>query len=164
VIITMPTECEISITREFAAPRRLVFDAHTRPELLKRWFGPHDWRLEVCEIDLRPGGGWYYLMRGPGGATMTLRGTYLEIVAPARIVSTESNVDCAARAEHEAVGTLEFAEHAGHTTLTNTIRFPSKEVRDAVLSSGMARGVGEGFERLAALVAATARTGSPAPR
>jgi len=162
VIITTPTDREISITKKFAAPRRLVFDAHTRPELLKRWFGPHDWRLEVCEIDLRPGGAWYYLMRGPGGTTMTLRGTYLEIAAPERIVSTESNVDCEARAAHEAVGTLVFVEHAGRTTLTNTIRFPSNEVRDAVLSTGMARGVGEGLDRLTALLAAT--SGSPAPR
>lgn len=161
MIITTPTDREILVTKEFAAPRRLVFAAHTRPELLKRWFGPHAWRLEVCEIDLRPGGSWYYLMRGPGGVTMTLRGTYLEITEPERIVATESNVDCEARAAHESVGTLVFAEHAGRTTLTNTVRFPSKEVRDAVLSSGMKRGLGEGLDRLTELLAATTRA---APR
>lgn len=164
MIITTPADREIVITKEFAAPRRLVFDAHTRPELLKRWFGPHDWRLEVCEIDLRPGGTWYYFMRGPGGAEMTLRGTYLEILAPERIVSTESNVDCEARADFESLGTLEFAEHAGRTTVTNTIRWPSKEIRDSVLSTGMARGIGESLDRLTALLAATVRQGSPAPR
>jgi uncharacterized protein YndB with AHSA1/START domain len=161
VIITTPTDREILVTKEFAAPRRLVFEAHTRPELLKRWFGPHAWRLEVCEIDLRPGGCWYYLMRGPGGTTMTLRGTYLEIVEPERIVATESNVDCEARAAHESVGTLVFTEHAGRTTLTNTIRWPSKEIRDSVLSSGMRRGLGEGLDRLTELLAATTRA---APR
>ena len=162
MIITTPTDREISITKEFAAPRALVFDAHTRPELLKRWFGPHDWRLAVCEVDLRPGGSWHYLMRGPGGATMNLRGTYLEILAPERIVSTESNVDCEARAEYESLGTLLFVEEAGRTTVTNTICFPTREVRDSVLSTGMARGVGEGLDRLTALLAAM--PGSPAPR
>ena len=162
MIITTPTDREISIVKEFDAPRPLVFDAHTRPELLKRWFGPHDWRMEVCEVDLRPGGSWHYLMRGPGGATMHLRGTYLEILAPERIVSTESNVDCEARAEYESLGRLVFVEQAGRTTVTNTICFPTREVRDSVLSTGMARGVGEGLDRLTALLAAT--SGSPAPR
>ena len=164
MIVTTPTDREIVITKEFAAPRRLVFDAHTRPELLKRWFGPHDWRLVVCEVDLRPGGTWHYLMRGPGGAEMTLRGTYLEIVPPERIVSTESNVDCDARAEHESLGTTVFVEHAGRTTLTNSICFPSKEIRDGVLSSGMRRGVGEGLDRLAALVSGATAPPSPAGR
>jgi uncharacterized protein YndB with AHSA1/START domain len=141
-------DLDIVITREFAAPRRLVFDAHTRPELLRRWFGPYGWRLEVCEIDLRVGGSWYYLMRGPAGKEMTLRGTYLEIDAPARIVTTESNVDCYARAEHQSIASTVLVEEAGRTVLTNTIRFPSREVRDAVAGTSMERGVGQGFERL----------------
>jgi uncharacterized protein YndB with AHSA1/START domain len=164
VIITTPTDREITITREFAAPRRLVFDAHTRPELLMRWFGPHDWRLAVCEIDLRPGGSWYYLMRGPRGAEMTLRGTYLEITAPERLVTTESNVDCEARAEHEALAMLQLVEHDRGTTLTNTISFPSRDVRDNVLGVGMTRGVGEGYERLTDLLAEQRATGRPAGR
>lgn len=152
MIITTPTDREILITKEFAAPRHLVFDAHTKPELVRRWFGPHGWQLDVCEIDLRPGGAWYYLMRGPGGAEMTLHGTYVEIVPPERIVITESNVDCDARAEHESLATTVLAERGGGTTLTNTIRFPTREIRDAVLASGMERGVAEGFERLARLL------------
>lgn len=150
--IATPTDREIVLVKEFAAPRRLVFDAHTKPELLKRWFGPHDWRLVVCEIDLRPGGSWYYLMRGPAGAEMTLRGTYVEITPPERLVTTESNVDCEARAAHESLASIVLVEHAAGTTLTNTVRFPTKEIRDAVLESGMARGVGEGFDRLATLL------------
>jgi uncharacterized protein YndB with AHSA1/START domain len=145
-------DLDIVVTREFAAPRRLVFDAHTRPELLKRWFGPHGWRLAVCEIDLRVGGSWYYLMRRSDGVEMTLRGTYRELVAPERIVATGSNVDCQARAEHESVATTVFVERAGRTTLTNTVRFPSREIRDAVLSSGMEHGVVQGFERLDAML------------
>ncbi|MPZ80407.1 MAG: activator of HSP90 ATPase [Actinophytocola sp.] len=150
--LATPTDREIVLVKEFAAPRKLVFDAHTRPELLKRWFGPHGWRLAVCEIDLRPGGAWHYLMRGPAGAEMTLRGTYLEIAPPERLVTTESNVDCEARAAHESIASIVLVEHVGGTTLTNTVRFPTKEIRDAVLESGMARGVGEGFDRLAALL------------
>jgi uncharacterized protein (TIGR03086 family) len=147
-------EADIVITREFAATPRAVFDAHTRPELLRRWFGPYGWRMAVCEVDLRVGGGWYYLMVGPDDGQMTLRGTYVEISAPERIVSTETNVDCEARAEHEAVSTIVLVERDGHTTLTNTVRFPSRQVRDAVLESGMEHGVGEGFERLDAALAA----------
>lgn len=149
-------DLDIVVTRDFAAPRRLVFDAHTKPELLRRWLGPHDWTLDICEIDLRVGGSWYYLMRGPGGAEMTLRGTYLDIVVPERIVTSESNVDCEARAEHESVATAVLTEQDGRTTLTNTIRFPSRAVRDAVLESGMEHGVVQGFERLDAVLGETA--------
>lgn len=148
-------ELDIVVTREFAAPRRLVFDAHTKPELLRRWFGPHGWQLDVCELDLRIGGSWYYLMRKSDGVTMTLRGTYLDIVAPERIVATESNVDCDARADAESVATTVFTEYAGRTTLTNTIRFPSRQIRDAVLESGMEHGVAQGFERLDAVLGET---------
>ena len=164
MIITTPNDRDIVITKEFAAPRRLVFDAHTRPELLRRWFGPQGWQLEVCEIDLRPGGAWHYLMRGRDGAEMTLRGTYVEIVAPERIVTTESNADCYARAAHESLNTLVLVERDGHTTLTNTVRFPSTRVRDAVLASGMEHGVAQGHERLAALLAGTATPATPAGR
>ncbi|WP_245811774.1 SRPBCC domain-containing protein [Actinophytocola xinjiangensis] len=151
-------ERDIVMTREFAAPRRLVFDAHTRPDLLARWYGPHGWRLEHCEVDLRVGGGWHYRLRGPEGVAMTLRGTYLDLAAPERIVTTESNVDCEARAAHEAVVTTVLVEHERRTLpttlLTTTARFPTRAVRDAVLSSGMERGVVQGFERLDAVLAA----------
>jgi uncharacterized protein YndB with AHSA1/START domain/catechol 2,3-dioxygenase-like lactoylglutathione lyase family enzyme len=136
---------EIVLTREFAAPRARVFAAHTEPHLLRRWFGPHGWRLTVCEVDLRAGGAWRYVMHGPDGAEMVLTGTYLEVDAPDRLVMTERNTYCDARAEYESVITLDFA---GDTTLTHTARFPTEAIRDAVLASGMARGIGEGFDRL----------------
>jgi uncharacterized protein YndB with AHSA1/START domain/catechol 2,3-dioxygenase-like lactoylglutathione lyase family enzyme len=122
-----------------------VFDAHTRPELLTRWFGPHGWRLVVCEVDLRPGGTWHYVLHGPDGARMTLHGTYLEVDPPNRLVMTETNADCHARAEHESVITIELT---GDTRLTHTATFPTEEIRDAVRDSGMARGVDEGLDRL----------------
>ena len=149
IAVATPTDRDIVITREFAAPRARVFAAHTEPDLLKRWFGPHGWRLTVCEIDLRIGGAWRYVMHGPDDQEMVLRGAYLELDPPARLVTTENNGDCDARAEHESIVTLELTEHAGRTTLTNTVRFPTREIRDAVLASGMDRGVAQGYERLA---------------
>ncbi|HEX6352768.1 SRPBCC domain-containing protein [Actinophytocola sp.] len=137
---------DIVITREFAASRSRVFDAHTKPELLKRWFGPHGWRLVVCEVDLRPGGAWRMVMHGPAGERMNLHGTYLEIDPPNRLVMTETNADCHARAAHESIITIELT---GATLLTHTATFPTPEIRDAVAEAGMARGVGEGFDRLA---------------
>jgi uncharacterized protein YndB with AHSA1/START domain/catechol 2,3-dioxygenase-like lactoylglutathione lyase family enzyme len=137
---------DIVITRTFAAPRRRVFDAHTDPHLLKRWFGPHGWRLVVCEVDLRLGGTWHYVLRGPAGEEMALGGTYLEVDPPHRLVMTERNPGCHARADHESVITIELT---GDTHLTHTATFPTPEIRDAVAGSGMARGVGEGLDRLA---------------
>lgn len=136
---------DIVITREFSAPRARVFAAHTQPDLLVRWFGPRGWRLTECEIDLRPGGAYRYVLHGPDGEHMALHGTYLEVTAPDRLVMTETNTYCDARAEYESVITLDFA---GATTLTHTARFPTAAIRDAVLASGMARGIGEGFDRL----------------
>ena len=136
---------DIVIVREFAAPMQRVFDAHTRPELLRRWFGPRGWELAVCEIDLRVGGAWHYVMHGPDGARMVLRGRYLELAPPNRLVMTETNIDCHARAGHESIITIELT---GDTVLTHTATFPTREIRDAVRDSGMARGVHEGFDRL----------------
>lgn len=136
---------DIVITRAFAAARQRVFDAHTRPELLKRWFGPHGWQLTVCEIAFKPGGAWRYVLRGPGGAEMALHGVYLEIDPPNRLVMTENNGDCHARAEHEALVTLDFA---GDTVLIHTARFPTTAIRDAVRASGMAGGVEKSYDRL----------------
>lgn len=136
---------DIVITRELSAPRQRVFDAHTQPHLLRRWFGPHGWRLTVCEVDLRPDGEWHYVMHGPAGEEMVLHGRYLEIDPPNRLVMTETNVDCHARADHESVITIELT---GDTLLTHTATFPTPEIRDAVVESGMARGVDSGLDRL----------------
>jgi uncharacterized protein YndB with AHSA1/START domain len=149
--ITTPSEREIAMTRVFDAPRRLVFDAHTRPELVKRWLGVRGgWSLEVCEIDLRVGGAFRYVWRGPGGTEMGMRGVYREIVPAERIVSTESFDD--PWYEGEAVGTVVFIEQGGKTTLTATTRYASREVRDAVLKSGMERGMAESYDKLAELL------------
>jgi uncharacterized protein YndB with AHSA1/START domain len=153
--VTTPSPTEVMHSREFAAPRELVLDAYTKPELLRRWFGPHGWTLVECEIELRIGGAWRYVVAGPDDARMTLHGTYLEIVRPERLVVTENNGDCHARAEHEALTTTTFADLGGRTLLTTLVRYPSRDVRDAVLGSGMEHGVAQGFERLAELLGTT---------
>lgn len=153
--VTTPSDREIVMSRVFNAPRRLVFDAFAKPELVARWFGARGWTVPVCEIDLRPGGAYRYLLRGPDGAEMSMRGVYREIVRPERLVCTEvfdGSSETGWRPQHENVITALMTEQDGKTTWTATILFPSKEVRDAVLQSGMARGAGESYDRLAVLV------------
>ena len=150
--VTTPTDREIEMTRVFDAPRRLVFEALTKPELVKQWLlGPPGWTMPVCEIDLRVGGGFRYVWHGAGGEQMGMRGVYREIVPPERIVATESFDE--PWYPGEAVGTYILAEQAGKTTLTFTVRYGSRETRDAVLKTGMDTGVAASFDRLAELVA-----------
>jgi uncharacterized protein YndB with AHSA1/START domain len=150
--ITTPSDLEIEMTRAFRAPRRLVFDAWTKPELLPRWFGAQGWTVPVCEIDLRPGGNYRYVMEGPDRAVMVLRGVYHEIVRPARLVATETYDGWP---EHqEAVVTSTFTERDGITLWKATVRYPSRELRDAILRTGMERGLGESMDRLTNLLEA----------
>ena len=139
-------EREILIRRSFAAPRRLVFDAWTRPELLRRWFGPRNRTLVVCEIDLRAGGAWHYVLGGPEGEEMVMRGVYREVVAPARLVTSETHDGSCSCGE--MVKTTVFDEQDGVTTLTTTVRYASAEARDGALASGMERGTAEGYDQL----------------
>jgi uncharacterized protein YndB with AHSA1/START domain len=145
--VTTPTDREIVMTRVFDAPRKLVFDAHTKPELLKRWLlGPEGWSLPVCEIDLRVGGKYRYVWRHADGREMGMGGVYREIVPPERLVSTELfDEDWTGG---EVIGTLVLIEHDGKSTLTSTLLYPSKETRDNVLKSGMERGVAVSYDRL----------------
>jgi uncharacterized protein YndB with AHSA1/START domain len=142
---------EIVVTRVFDAPRQLVFDAHTKPELLKRWlFGPDGWSMAVCEVDLKVGGAYRYVWRHTNGAEMGMGGVYREIVAPERIVATELfDEDWTGG---EAVGTLVLTEHDGKTTLTNTVLYSSEAVRAAVLKTPMEKGMALGYDRLEALL------------
>ena len=146
--VTTPSEREIVLTRVFDAPRSLVYDALTKPELLKRWFGPRGWSLVVCEVDLRVGGAWRFVLRGPDGKDMGMRGVYRELVPPDRSVHTESFDDYPG----ESVVTTVLVEQGGKTTLTGTILYPSKEIRDIVIASGMEHGAAESHDRLAELL------------
>lgn len=156
--VTARGDRELVMTRSFEAPRELVFQAFTRPELLKRWFGVFGgWSLEVCDVDLRVGGSFRYLWRGPDGITMGMRGEYREVVPPARIVSTESFDE--SWYPGGAVGTMVLTEDRGTTTVTTTVRYESKEARDAVLRSPMEQGVGAGFDQLEAVLASLMANG-----
>ncbi len=152
--VTTPTDREIRMTRVFDAQRELVFEAFTKPELLKRWLvGPPGWSLETCEIDLRVGGAYRYVWRGPDGTMMGMGGVHREIVRPERIVCTQLfDEDWTGG---EAVGTLVLTEQNGKTTLTNTILYTSQEARDAVLKSPMEHGVAASYDLLAALLASS---------
>jgi len=147
--VTTPTDREIVLTRVFDAPRHLVFDALSKPELLKRWFGPHGWSLVVCEVDLRVGGGFRFVLRGPDGRQMGMRGVYREITPPERSIHMESFDDYPGESQVTTV----LVEQGGKTTLTATVLAGSKEARDAVIKSGMEHGAAETYDRLAELLA-----------
>ena len=153
--LTAPGEREIVMARVLEAPRRLVFDAFTKPELVKRWLlGPPGWSMPVCEIDLRVGGKYRYVWRKDSdGTEMGMGGVYREIVVPERLATTERFDE--AWYPGEAVGTLVLVEQRGRTTVTQTMRYESREARDAVLQSGMEKGVAASYDRLADLLAAT---------
>ncbi len=149
--VATPSDREIQMTRVFDAPRHLVFDAFSKPELLKRWFGPRGYSLVVCEVDLKVGGGFRFVLRGPDGKDMGMRGVYREIVRPERSVHMESFDDFPGEAQVTSV----FVEKDGKTTLTATVLYPSQEVRDAVVQSGMEHGAAESYDRLAELLASS---------
>ncbi len=152
--ITTPSDRELVMVREFNAPRHLVFDCWTKPELLRRWLGVlGGWEMPVCEIDLRVGGSYRYLWRGPDGAEMGMGGVYREIAAPERLLSTE--VFDEAWYPGEAIDTLELTEADGTTTSTLTVLYDSKEARDMGVSS--VDGVAQGFDKLEELLASMPR-------
>jgi uncharacterized protein YndB with AHSA1/START domain len=149
--VTTPSDQEIRLTRLFDAPRRLVFDAMTRPEHVKRWWGclGEGYSVPVCEIDLRVGGSWRFVNRHPHGEA-AFHGEYREVTPPSRLVFTEIFEDFP---DAVSVVTAVFAEEGARTRMTVTAQYPSKEVRDMVIASGMARGAGISYDRLEDLVA-----------
>ncbi|RCG28601.1 ATPase [Sphaerisporangium album] len=140
---TTPSDREIVVTRVLDAPRRLVFDAWTSPEHLPHWMGRRDWTMRVCEIDLRPGGGYRFVWSGPGGGELTISGMYRVIAPPERLVTTETW-----EGRPDVLNTLVLTEHDGVTTMTCTMLYPSREIRDAMLGTDMRAGMSEGFDRL----------------
>lgn len=139
VVITTPSDRELTITRVFNAPRQLVWDAHTKPELLRRWCVPPSWTLTECRIDLRPGGEWRRVMVNDTGETFGFGGTFSEIVAPARMVTSEYFDD--SWYEGTAIETSTFTERDGKTTLAVTVLYDSKEIRDAVMNADATDGM-----------------------
>ena len=145
-------EREIEVSRRFDAPRKLVFEAFTKPDLVKRWLGPmRGWAMDVCEIDLKPGGRYRYIWRRDN-SEMIVTGTYREVAPPDKIVHTEQFEK--PWYEGEAVITTTFVESNGQTTVTMTMLHQSQASRDAVLKSGMELGMMETYDQLEALLAA----------
>jgi uncharacterized protein YndB with AHSA1/START domain len=149
--VTTPSEREVAMTRIFEAPRHLVFEAWTKPELVKRWlYGPEDWRLAVCEMDLRVGGAARFVWRHGDGKEMGMSGVFREIAPPDRLVFNEIwDEDWTGG---EALNTIVFTEHAGRTTLTQTVLYSSREARDGALKTGMEHGAAVSYDRLAELL------------
>lgn len=149
-LVAEPDKPTIVITRLFAAPPAIVFEACTRPELVSRWFGPRGFTAVVCEIDLRVGGRYRYVVRGPDGRDMGFSGEFREIVPAKRIVQTFV-FDPYPQAE--AIETAVFTEQAGKTLLTVTILHKSIEFRDGHVQSGMEAGMNESHQRLDDVIA-----------
>jgi len=150
--ITARSDREIVMTRTFDAPRELVFDAYTKPEFLKRWLGVFAGHtMPVCEVDLRVGGSYRWVWKLADGSMMGVRGVYREVVRPERIVNTEKFDD--AWYPGESIITTVFTEKDGKTTMTATMRYESREARDAVLRSPMESGVAQSYDNLARLLA-----------
>jgi uncharacterized protein YndB with AHSA1/START domain len=144
--VTLPTDDQILITREFDAPRHLVYRAWTTPELVGQWWTAKRGEMTVVEIDLRVGGKWRYAMVTPDGMDVAFHGEYREIVPDERIVSTE--VYEGAPGSEGTLNTLTLAEADGRTTATILIEAGSKEVRDAILESGMEDGLQDALDLL----------------
>jgi len=142
--VTMPGDTEIVVTRVFNAPRQLIWDAHTKPELVQRWLlGPDGWTMPICEIDFRVGGKYRYAWANPNdGRAFEMGGRYKEIVPVERIVHSERFGDA------EAQVTMLLIEARGKTTMTLTIRYDSKPTRDAAFATGMTSGMERSYQRL----------------
>ncbi|HKH29660.1 MAG TPA: SRPBCC family protein [Gaiellaceae bacterium] len=146
--VTLPTDEQILITREFEAPKHLVFRAFTTPELVKRWWHANRGEMTVAEIDLRPGGKWRYAAVADGGLEFGFHGEYREIVPDERVVSTEAYEGIPDADANATVNTATFTEADGRTTLTILVEAPSKEVRDAIIESGMEDGMQDALDLL----------------
>jgi uncharacterized protein YndB with AHSA1/START domain len=144
-MVTLPEDEQILITREFDAPKHLVYKAWTTPELVKRWWSGNRGETKIVEIDLRVGGAWRYVMVTDGGFEVAFHGEYREIVPNERIVSTEVYEGMP---EAESLNTATFAESDGRTTLMVLVQYASKEARDAHIESGMETGMQEAMDIL----------------
>lgn len=146
-VVTLPSDTEILITREFNAPRHLIYKAYTTPELIKRWWSARRGDVTVAEVDLRVGGRWRWVMVAEGGFEVAFHGEYRELVPDERIVCTEV-YEGYPEAEAEALNTLTLAERDGRTTLTVLVQHQRKEHRDAHINSGMEAGMQDAYDLL----------------
>ena len=146
--VTLPSDLEILVTREFDAPRHLVYKAWTTPELVRRWWSGHRGQVTSAEIDLRVGGRWRYVMVANGGFEVAFHGEYREIVPDERIVNTEVYEQPEAPDEDGVLNIVTFSQADGGTILTLLVQAPTTAVRDAIVDSGMEAGMQEQMELL----------------
>jgi uncharacterized protein YndB with AHSA1/START domain len=146
--MTLPTDEQLLITREFDAPKHLVYKAWTTPELVKRWWSGHRGEMTIAEIDLRVGGRWRYVMVADGGFEVAFHGEYREIVPNERIVSTQVYEMPEAPEGEGVLNIVTFTEVDGRTILSLLVQTASKEDRDAILNSGMEVGMQEQMDLL----------------
>jgi uncharacterized protein YndB with AHSA1/START domain len=146
--VSLPADDQILITREFGAPRHLVYRAWTTPELVKRWWSGQRGEVTLAEIDLRVGGRWRYVMVTPDGFEVAFHGEYRELVPNERIVSTEVYEGAPGGDENGTLNTATFSEADGRTTLEILVQAPSREIRDAIIDSGMEGGMQEALDLL----------------
>ena len=146
--VELPTDEQILITREFDAPRHLVYKAYTTPELVKRWWSGQRGEVTLAEIDLRVGGSWRFAMTANEGFEVAFHGEYREIVPDEKLVSTEIYEIPDQGDSEPTLNTATFAENDGRTTLTVLVECPSKEIRDTIIDSGMEGGMQESFDAL----------------
>jgi uncharacterized protein YndB with AHSA1/START domain len=147
-VVTLPTDTQILITREFDAPKHLVYRAWTTPDLIKRWWSGDHGAVTSAEVDLRVGGRWRYVMKANKGFEVAFHGEFREIVTDERIVSTEVFEGMPDAEEAAVVNTNTFIENNGRTTLTILAQHPSREIRDMVIKSGMEAGMQEQMDHL----------------
>lgn len=155
--VTTPTDTTIVMTRSFNAPRRLVWDAMTKPELMQQWmFMPPGWAWATCEMDVREGGKYRWAWNGPDGkVAMTISGVHKEVDPPQRIVHTERMEMSQCGPVGELLATLELTEKGGVTHMKMTLAFDSKQARDGALASGMEHGMEAGYKNLDSQFAAS---------
>ena len=146
--VTLPADNQILITREFNAPRRLVWKAYTTPELIKRWWSGDKGTVTSAEVDLRVGGRWRYVMQANGGFEVAFRGEYREVVPDERLVNTEIFEGIPNPDEHTGLNTITFTEKDGRTYLEMLCEYRDRADRDAVVESGMESGMQESLDHL----------------
>jgi uncharacterized protein YndB with AHSA1/START domain len=147
-VLTLPTDTQILITREFDAPKHLVYRAYTTPELVKRWWHAKRGEATIADIDLRVGGAWRYVMVTEGGFEVAFHGEYREIVPDERLVTTEVYEGAPNAEDNPTLNTLTLTEKDGRTTMTLLMECPSREVRDMIIDSGMEGGLQDALDLL----------------
>jgi uncharacterized protein YndB with AHSA1/START domain len=147
-VVTLPSERQIVITREFDAPRHLVYRAYTTPALIERWWAGERGTVTSATVDLRVGGSWRYVMMANGGFEVAFHGEFREIVTDERIVSTEMFEMPDADDSQAPIVTTTFVEHDGRTTFTQVVDCPNGEIRNLIVESGMEAGMQEGMDLL----------------